>query len=166
MGFDADATSATGNTLNIALGDFKADGDDGPNSVLDTLAFTVTAPEGWYITGVRYEEGGTVYVETGGIAVATGSITAGGVASNFGSHIFTSPGDTGWSIWGTVDLTTPAESIQVSIVNSLFAAGEAWIQKTGPASVEVMLAPVPIPSTLLLLGSGVFGLALWRRRRS
>jgi len=37
-----------------------------------------------------------------------------------------------------------------------------WTVKSFGIEAEV----VPIPSTLLLLGSGVFGLALWRRRRS
>jgi len=164
--FDVGETSASGNMLTIGLNNFKADGATGPNSALDTLSFTVTAPVGYWITKVTYAEGGDGQT-TDGMAIASGSITADGTPKNFNTQFFGPNSNGGWSTTGWVDIDDATE-IQVSIFNSLFAAifedGEtAWVKKT-LASVEVEIAPVPIPSTLLLLGGGLAGLFCLRRR--
>jgi len=35
----------------------------------------------------------------------------------------------------------------------------------GDSQYQVTMTPTPIPSTVLLLGSGLAGLVFWRRRR-
>jgi hypothetical protein len=41
-----------------------------------------------------------------------------------------------------------------------------WTMSCGNDYLEITTAPIPEPSTYLLLGSGIMGLAFWRRRRA
>jgi hypothetical protein len=168
--FDAVATAAGAggsNTLDIVLNNFTADGALGAVSALDTLSFTVTAPAGYWITKVSYDEGG-IGETTQGIAIATGSITAGGTPKNFPTQIFGTNSVGDWTTGGWVNIANSNE-IEVSIVNSLFATtfggpnDIANISKT-EASVTVDLAQIPIPSAILLLFSGLVAVISIRKR--
>ena len=70
--FDSDNTTPDGNTLNIGLNGFSA--DEVSNFTYDTIAFTVTAAEGYLISSVSYYESGLSTGE-GGTTIATGTLT-------------------------------------------------------------------------------------------
>ena len=168
--FDVGTTSASGNTLNIGLSNFTANGQSQLSlSALDTLSFLVTAPTGFHITSISYTESGTG-ATTNGFALATGSLTADGIPKNFLTQMFTpNTGASSWSISGSIDIANK-DAIAVSIVNSLFAvafnplADIASISKTG-ASISVEIAPVPLPPAVWMLGSALVGLATVGRRK-
>lgn len=109
-------------------------------------------------------------------------------ASVFDNHSFTEVGYTGtwystdytWS-WYDNDLsdaTATNRTITVSTTNNYFnttGIGQIEFQWGHPFNEHVVLAsidinggsaPVPEPSTMLLLGAGLAGLAFWRKRRS
>ncbi len=167
--FDVGTTSASGNTLNIGLSNFTANGQSQLSlSALDTLSFLVTAPTGFHITSISYTESGTG-ATTNGFALATGSLTADGIPKNFLTQMFTpNTGASSWSISGSIDIANK-DAIAVSIVNSLFAVAftsldTAFISKTG-ASISVEIAPVPLPPAVWMLGSALVGLATVGRRK-
>ncbi len=167
--FDVSATVASGNTLTIGVNNFQADGGSTATlSALDTLSFQVTAPTGFMIKKVTYTENGSGET-TGGVAFATGSITADGTPKNFLMQLFLpNTSESIWSIGGSVDIADKT-SIIVSIVNSLSAVSFggltdiAQIAKTG-ASIDVEIAPIPLPPAVWMLGSALVGLATIRRR--
>jgi len=165
--FDIATTSQTGNTLTLGLNNFTANGLN--VSALDTLSFLVTAPTGFQITRISYSENGTGQT-TNGVALATGSMTADGTPKNFLTQMFTpNTGASNWSISGSIDIANK-DSIAVSIVNSLFAVtfgginDIATVSKTG-ATIEVEVAPVPLPPAVWMLGSALVGLATVGRRK-
>ena len=165
--FDIATTSQTGNTLTLGLNNFTANGLN--VSALDTLSFLVTAPTGFQITRISYSENGTGQT-TNGVALATGSMTADGTPKNFLTQMFTpNTGASNWSISGSIDIANK-DSIAVSIVNSLFAVtfgginDIATVSKTG-ATIEVEVAPVPLPPAMWMLGSALVGLATVGRRK-
>lgn len=52
---------------------------------------------------------------------------------------------------------------------NLYSGGDIsmrWTMSCGNDFLEITTAPIPEPSTYLLLGSGIIGLAFWRRRRA
>jgi len=168
--FDLGTTSQSGNTLTLGLNNFTANGQSTLSlSALDTLSFLVTAPAGFHITRISYTENGTGQT-TNGVALATGSLTADGIPKNFLTQMFTpNTGASNWSISGSIDIANK-DSIAVSIVNSLFAvtfggiSDIATVSKTG-ASIEVQVAPVPLPPAVWMLGSALVGLATVGRRK-
>lgn len=157
------------NLLNIGLSAFSAGG--AIISALDTLNLVITAPAGYRITKITYSESGSASAPGAtDVAVATGSVTSNAVSLGLATVLFT-PGSFGpWSL-GTFfdysgDVVTAAT---VSITNSLFASGTlvggtASITKTA-ASLDVDLALIPIPASVLLFGSALMGLAVIRRDR-
>lgn len=169
--FDTTTTGADptdGNILNIGLNDFRA--YSGRISALDTLSFMITAPEGYFIDGLDYTESGRGLTASDGVAIATGSIVVNNVPVNFVNQVFVANSSSGWSISpilpASIFNNQPSE-VAVSIVNSLFAVGnvdDTWIEKDS-AALTVNLAPVPVPSSLFLLGSGLFAITFRMRRK-
>ncbi len=168
--FDIATTTISGNTITLGINNFTADGALPTSlSALDTFSFLVTAPTGFMITKVTYTESGTGQT-TGGVALATGSITADGTPKNFLTQLFTpNTGLSNWSIGGAVDIADK-DSIAVSIVNSLFAVSfdptqVSTISKTG-ASISIEVAPIPLPPAVWMLGSAIVGLVTVGRRKA
>jgi hypothetical protein len=100
------------------------------------------------------------------VAVATGSITAGGVPKNFATIVIGTDSATSWTTSGWVDVVDAAE-IEVSIVNSLFASTFGGLDDVATiskdlASVEVSL--VPVPAAVWLLFSGLICFIGLRRK--
>jgi hypothetical protein len=163
VGFNVETTIASGNILNIGLSNFTADGAKFRYNTFDTLSFTATAPNGYVITKVSYSEGGNG-ATTNGFALSSGSITAGGIPKNFPQVIFGTNTSGNWSTDALVDLSSlKLSQINVSIFNSLVATTYGGSQDVAnitknQASVTVEMAAVPIPSALLLLGSGLVGM--------
>ena len=155
-----------GNTLIIGLLDFTANGET--ISAVDTLSLMISAPAGYFITSLSYTEEGIGNAVTG-IAVATGSIVVNNFPVNFPTQVFSPGASGGWSISPTLpdSIFNNETSVMVSITNSLFAHGATAdeIAKTF-ASLTVGLTPVPVPSSIFLLGGGLFAiLGTMRRRR-
>jgi|LNFM01.1.fsa_nt_gb hypothetical protein len=168
--FDIGSTTIAGNSISIGINGFTANGANNLTlSALDTFSFLVTAPTGFKITKVTYTESGNGQT-TGGVAMATGSITADGTPKNFLTQLFLpNTGLSDWSIGGSVDVANK-DSIAVSIVNSLFAVAFdptqiATISKTG-ASISVDVAPIPLPPAVWMLGSAIVGLVTVSRRKA
>lgn len=166
--FDIDASIASGNHLDIGIADFNAAGD-AMVVALDTLSFLVTAPDGFVITSLTYNEAGQRSIDgSGGATVATGSVVANGMTNDLGLVMGTEPSSSsGWALDTAFDFGSGVDSVMVSITNSLFAAGGGAIAKT-LAGVDVSLAaaPVPLPVSFGLLASGVIGACTLGRRRS
>jgi hypothetical protein len=168
--FDIGTTMIAGNSITIGINGFTANGASNLTlSALDTFSFLVTAPTGYKITKVTYSESGNGET-TGGVAMATGSITADGIPKNFLTQLFMpNTGLSDWSIGGSVDIANK-DSVAVSIVNSLFAVAfgpgqVATISKTG-ASISVDVAPIPLPPAVWMLGSAIVGLVTVGRRKA
>ena len=61
----------------------------------------------------------------------------------------------------TASGTAPALAFAFAGTNGQYALSSA-----APVALEISTAPVPLPAAVWLLGSGLAGLATWRRRRS
>jgi len=172
--FDAVATetgaAAGGNSLTIVVNNFKADGASSATySALDTLAFNITAPDGYVITKIKYIEGGEG-AANGGVALATGSINVAGTPYNFLTQLFQANDSGAWTIQAhsLAGIDVPSLAVvPVSIVNSLFAVGgtTATIQKIN-ATLDVTVAAIPLPPAVWLLGSALFGVGVLGRRNT
>jgi hypothetical protein len=181
MWFDSATTVPDGdNVLSIGLDNFAVTATGGGTAedkfknALDTIAFTILAPDGYTITEIAYTEGGTAS-RTGSTAftLATGSWTVDGVTGAFENVVGLTPtsGSTTWSLganrsFGVGDMKT---SIAVIITNQITAvamtSGDvAMIGKSNPTTLEVTITPIPIPGAALLFGSGLIGIIAWRRR--
>jgi hypothetical protein len=162
--------------VDIGLSNFKADVSGGPDSdsAFDTISFTLTAADGFFITGLSYKEDVAASVSNGGVAIATGSFTYNGIPLNLGVvNLFSPSGTT--SSTGTLGVNnavfqTPLTSVDIVITNSLFAAtfgpdSAASISKS-LASLTVTTAAVPVPAAAWLFGSALVGLVTIGRRGS
>ncbi|MDA7687065.1 hypothetical protein N8793_03235 [Pseudomonadales bacterium] len=170
--FDESTTTpdaVNGNVLNIGLNNFGADGASSSNTAaVDALSLVITAPEGYMITSLLYSEAGQAET-TGGTAVASGSIVADGMPTNFATQVF-APGTTlsAWSIEPGFITIDNKQSIAVSVTNSLFAyafgpTDIAMIEKTS-ATLTVGLTQVPLPAAAWLFGSAIAGLIYSKSR--
>ncbi len=162
-------TGTSDEMIALGLNNFRADGGSiVTQSAVDTLFMTITAPAGFFITSITYEEKGTGLTGDG-FAAATGSMVVDGTPVNFLSQIF---GPNTSSSWTISPMATPVAnklSIDMSITNSLvafvFDAGPAIIEKT-EASVMVGLTAIPIPPAIWMMGAAVAALVTVARRRS
>ncbi len=167
--FDISANVISGNTLTVGLNNFTADGSSiVTQAANDTLAFTITAPAGYWITSVSYTEEGDGET-TNGIATASGALVADGIPANFLTQVFGPQTSSAWSITPTPIAIDNKTEIAVSINNNLFAialgGGEtATISKTF-AELEVGLTAIPLPPAILMLGSALVGLGTVGMRR-
>lgn len=152
-----------GNILIIGLVDFVADGSAaGSASVFDTFAVTITAPTGYRIVGIDYNESGR-FSPMGGTVIANGSVVIGGEATGF-SNIFSGTTTGGWFLDPSFSVNTV--STIVSITNALFAVGSGATISKDMAMLTVKLTAVPLPASIMLMGSALAGLLLVRRRPS
>jgi hypothetical protein len=158
-----------GNILNVGLNSFKAVSASGaPTVLVDTFSVNITAPTGFYITSVDYDEVYS-YLSSTGVAAITLSVVANGVASNPASAAFA------FSNGANVGISIPqivygpgVESVSLSISNSLFAyalSNTVEIEKLS-ATLSVGLTPVPLPPALGLLGAALIGLTTIGKRRN
>lgn len=169
--FDSATSLAAGNTLNIGLLNFAASAPGLFGSVAvatDTINFLITAPTGFKVTKVTYNESGTFTNGANATTVDTGSWSVNGVGGVLGTEVHTA-GATGTSgTWSLGTFTNPNSSTAlVTITNTLVAiAGptNANIAKT-LASVSVDLAPVPLPPAAWMLGSALVALVTVGRRK-
>lgn len=177
FGTDIMQSGENGSTLTLELNEFVADGGGfgvfGPVTVTDTVTMTLTAPEGYFITGFVYNEAGNANVGFASFAEVTGSITVGGIPVNFNNELITpDSGMVSWSIDPiALALVEGVESVTVTITNTLSAVAfeppeDAIIEKT-EAILQVGLTPVPVPAAVWLFGSAVLGLVgMSRHKRS
>lgn len=82
-------------------------------------------------------------------------------------------GNWGWSSGETVTFTNwrggfPLGEPDLNYAVMISAYGDIWVNAHDDVTYYGIIersAPVPLPSALMLLGSGLAGLAAWRRRR-
>ena len=175
--FNAAGSSVSGDTLNIGLSSFKFTGNA---TVSDVVSFTIKAKENQVITSVSYGESGTWVINSaqGGFVSASANWTVGGVSDVVGSFVSFALGSSGgnWYVpgGGSQEFASisfaPSDGVTelyVSIANVLSAAaatgGSASIEKTS-ASVSVGTAVIPLPPSVWLLGSALFGVGVLGRR--
>ena len=164
--FDVSGNVIAGNTLTLGLNNFTASASGGSHvTSKDTVAFTVTAPDGFVITSISYRESGVATTNANGIGFADGSFIADGTPEDFSFFITTELTSASWAI--VPDPITIAisnkQQISVSVSNflkaiSLTAGGTSDISKTA-AEIKVGIAAVPLPPALAMLGAGVLALA-------
>lgn len=162
-GFSVAGTSAAGNDLMIDVTPFSISGFQ---VMIDTFEVTVTAPTGYWITGLAFKESGE-YNATDGAIAASVQMLANGTGPMPGSQFF-SASSGGWGPLGqAIDLTgQQLTSVQVSIMNSLFAAN-ASVNKTS-AILTATVAPIPLPAAVWMLGTSLASLLVvtGRNRRA
>lgn len=115
-------------------------------SVVDTISFRITAPDGFYVSKVIYAQRGS------GSVLRTGRAAGGGswVVSDFASDLGTFTTGSTPTFTREIDLEgLNLTFVPVSITQSLFAfstptLGSASVTITG-ASVEVVVLPLPVP---------------------
>ena len=113
------------------------------STAMDTLSFTVTAPEGFFISRITYNQRGSGSVARIGFAGGAGNWTIDGVALNLGTF-GTSP-----ALSRSVDLAErklTTVSLTVTMNLSAFATsslGSATLTLTG-ADVLVEIEPLPL----------------------
>jgi len=134
----------------------------------DTISFTIGAPAGYVITGIKYKEAGTRNQTGWSSTIAIGGLTVDGVFEKFSTGLMSDSTTNGtWETGTTSDLSNdPKNTVDVSIFNLIAAMAifsDATIEKTD-ATLDVTMAAIPIPSAALLLASGLFGVIAWRRR--
>lgn len=155
--------------IDLGLESFIADGTSGATqSAVDSMFMTLTAPTGFRITSISYSETGQAQTENG-VAMASGSIIADGIPSNFATQVF-APNSTPaeWTITVLPIAIDNKESIDVNVTNSLFAfslaPGEiAQVEKTA-ATLTVGLTAVPIPPAIWMMGAAITALVTVGRR--
>jgi len=141
--FDAATTTADGATLTIGLAagfdpatfvsnEFRASTLAYQNrQATDTISFMVTAPPGFYISGITYQQSGTYSTARGAVQRSSTQWTINGFPANIADfHIVT----------GHADLAVPVA--EVAITTSLFVGPLGDISITG-GTVTVTLAPYP-----------------------
>jgi hypothetical protein len=178
--FDLATTTPSGNVLTIGLDAFAADAGGGTPAQIgfDTITFRIVTQPGYYVTKVVYTEGGDVSraapnVGDVALTVATGSWVVNGMTGGFDTILGTSPtnGTVSWEISAQTPGFTAADDMTnflVSITNNIQAVAvggtaDARIEKTY-ASVEVFTAVIPLPPSVWLLGSALFGVGVLGRR--
>ena len=171
------------NTLGLDVSEFGIIADAGSalpvGSMVDTLTFTIVAPEGYAITGISYTEGVTAEISGVGFGIGSGTFQFedefGTVGGGLGTQIFDAS-----VIPGTVlSLGSPTitensvgdplfvQTIEVTIFNSLSAfasTGTVSLDKVMP-EVTVTLTAVPLPPAVWLFGSALLGLVTVARRK-
>jgi hypothetical protein len=123
--------------LNWKANDFRAStAAFSHTTAVDTISFTIEAPEGFYISKITYAQSGTGSAVRTGKAAGGATWVVGGRASNLG--VFgTDP-----TLAETVDLTGLNQTVvPVSITNSLFAYSTPSL---GSASVAITSADVRV----------------------
>lgn len=183
-GFDAAATAASvaggletdANgvvSFNIAQS-FSASSTAGSSDLaFDQMGFKITAPDGYYISRILYNE--DISGQAGALSAiaATGAVTFGGQTVVLGSFngfgpvgpaslSFKTGGGTGAEL---IDVNGAPTELLVAISNTLVTLGDASLSKDNVFfSVEVK--PVPVPPALILLGSAIAGLAMVSRKKA
>jgi len=176
--------SINGNVLDFDVTGFKAEATGGLNPSLpdfktDTVYFNIVSPEGYYIDKIIYSEGLTTSLKLNGgngITYATASAVIAGKSQSFGTHLYNSDASGSFTI-GNAGYSVPGmlTSLGMSITNQIAAIAfggtppaQTEIFKTS-ATITVSLAeiptPVPVPASILLLGSAVIGLVGVKRNR-
>lgn len=126
------------NQLRIGMAACTASAPNGSAIVMDTFAFHVTAPEGFYITRISFTQNGTTSGSRGG----KGFRGANWTIDKTPATVSTSAG--GWA--STVDLSLQRKTtIPVSITTYLAAFGIQVVSGSASASnpvVSVQLAPL------------------------
>jgi len=105
-------------------------------SAADTISFVVTAPTGYYVSSISYNQQGVASPFRTSVQIGTTLIVVAGFPARLG--VSANP-----NLTSTLDLTElKLQSVPVSLTVSLFAAGTGSIAVTA-ADISVEVAPLP-----------------------
>lgn len=181
-GFVVGATTVVGDSYVIDVSGFDAVADNANNydNIIDTIAFDILAPTGYYISSVSYSESAQATITSGdtgsfGVAIVAGTAVIDGSGHDLGFHAWTSDTQGDSLSTGVISVPGQKSTVAISITNQLtaVATGGAMVEirkgfdalgNAVPSVVSVQLSQVPLPSAIWLFGSALLGLAAVGRR--
>ena len=168
IGFDTSATAANvgdPNTLDIGVLPFTLTTLGAGVAMSDTLLVTVTAPLGFRLLSLSFQESGS-YNATNGVIAATTQMLANNAGPPPGGQVFFSSLGNWGPLSEAIDLSGSVVTVaNMSISNQLFATGSGASVFKSEAALVAQIAPIPLPPAAWMLGSALVGLVAVGRRK-